>query len=174
MGLLNDYSSNEINLLLDQFYESAKLHGTLAYIETIVSSQEDLNNDPDYQFYPPIPVYILLNEHPTPRFLETLGWYAEDRQELPIVATIPSRTEDGMPLDIKPGVRVTIPYHYNPLGAADSGRTFEITRVKGSHLNSLFYTCTLVPVRKVETNTQDKSNPKLDTTNFSFLNVDKE
>ncbi|AWD93020.1 hypothetical protein HSE3_gp068 [Bacillus phage vB_BceM-HSE3] len=184
MGLLNEMNNPEVDLFLAQFYESAKLLGNASLLEQLnPASSSDLYNDPNYIYEPALEVDIILDENPEIRYLKSLGWYVEGAEMTFILAKIPARTEQGVDLDIREGVRVTIGHKFHPDGWR-GGRSFLISNVKGSGTQSLFYICKLVPTKLIDRNTQKHDDPKtpeveteensrLDTLNNDFLNIPK-
>lgn len=162
-----DPAEKEINLQSHYFIEAAELLGTKIKIALMVDFEKDLYKDPTFDRTGGEDLDIILNERPNRKYLESLGWFNEDSEVVPIIAYIGKKDNNGDLIKVTIGSLIRLPYE---LGEDEDYKFYLITDMVSESIGTVWWTCKLTPYKSEfsQTHTEDQ-----DSENFKHIKVDK-
>lgn len=153
-------SQGEKDLLVRWHNESAGLRGVFCTYYPVAESVANLYSDRQIVYEDPVELYIHLDQYPSIKFLRNLGWYVEDKDNLPILAYLPHSTygqdywtphHEAQPpvpdmeyLPVKRGAKLVL--HSNVADSLNE-REFIVTDTRTGELPHVATICKLAPVR---------------------------
>ena len=121
------------------------LHGVPCKLYQVANITRDINRDPsDIVYSIPVDIDVMPEEFPR-KTLKNLGWITEDDENLPFIVHFPVKDRNNNNIVLARYCKVVFP----TVLALYEDRNFIITRVKSDGIDVIYWTCKLVPERKL-------------------------
>ncbi|WJZ23494.1 hypothetical protein LIS04_66 [Listeria phage LIS04] len=171
MGLFTP-ENNEYNLLSTMFNEAARLFGNSVTVKISHIKDNDIYNDPTYEYESEQEIDIIFEDTPRLKTLKELNWFSEDADILPLLAYISTQDINNLKLSTLRGTLLEIPYKLD--NGYDTNK-FEIADTRGLGPSQVYWVCKLVPYRVDNTQgVKDKvGSDKDQDDNFGMIKFDK-